>query len=360
MSLCRYAEINLDHIRHNFSQVKSLSPNASIMVMLKANAYGHGAVEIAQTLVDAQAFGVANIDEAIELREAGITQAIVVMTGFLTAEEYASIKAYELDCIVHDVYQLSYIEKFGLAKRSRLWLKIDTGLHRLGFTPVTFMQSFNQLKSIGIQPEQCIVMTHMACADELTSEMSVAQWQQFKTITDELPCMRSVTNSAALLNHPDMHCDWVRVGFTIYGGSALPQRSANSLGLRPAMTLRSRVIATKQVRAGESVGYGKTWIAESTTTVAVVAIGYGDGYPRRAPSGTPVLIEGCLYSIVGRVSMDLITVDIGSTNSIKPGATVTLWGEGLPVEDVAHHCGTIGYELMAQLTRRVKRVVVSA
>ncbi len=359
MSRSRYVAINVAHIQHNFARFRQLIPSASILTMVKANAYGHGAVTVASALSDADAFGVATLDEAIELREAGIQQAIVVMTGFLTSAEYQLMVHYQLDCVIHDAFQLDGIEAQDAPVVGRFWLKLDTGMHRLGMAPEVFAQVIKRLQAMGVSSQQLILMTHMACADETQSPMSQQQWDRFEQATQGLDGAKSVANSALTLDQPLMQCDWVRVGYMLYGGSPVPEQTAESLGLLPAMTLHSQVVSVKSIEPGESVGYGATWVAERQTNIAVIAMGYGDGYPRHASEGTPVLINGEVYPLVGRVSMDLLTVDLGQAITVHPGDDVVLWGEGLPMDTIATHCGTIGYELMTQLTSRVQRVVIT-
>lgn len=356
MSRSRYVVIHTDHIQHNLSCVRQLAPHASLLAMVKANAYGHGAVTVARALIGVDAFGVATIAEAIELRQAGVQQAIVIMTGFLTANDYQQVIQYQLDVVIHDIFQLEFIKASPVPSGVRFWLKVDTGLHRLGMTTQVFHEVYQHLMSLDIPSEKCIAMTHMACADDRESSMSQQQWNQFQQVTHHIASVKSVANSALVLNQVNMHADWVRIGYMLYGGSPLSGKTAESLGLLPAMSLHSQVLAVKTIRAGESVGYGATWVSQQGTTIAIIAMGYGDGYPRHAPEGTPVLINGRCYPLVGRVSMDLLTVDLGVNTQIKPGDDVVFWGEGLPVDIIAKHCGTIGYELMTQLSQRIERV----
>jgi len=356
VSRSRYVVIHTDHIQHNLSCIRKLAPDALLLAMVKANAYGHGAVTVARTVTGVDAFGVATITEAIELRQAGIQQAIVVMTGFLTADEYQQLIQYQLDVVIHDPFQLEFIQACPVPAGVRFWLKVDTGMHRLGMTPQVFHETYQHLMSLNIPSEQCIAMTHMACADDSESSMSQQQWNQFEQVTHDIASQKSIANSALMLNQITLHADWVRVGYMLYCGSPVSGKTAESLGLLPAMTLHSQVLAVKTIAAGESVGYGATWVSEQRTTIAIIAMGYGDGYPRQAPEGTPVLINGHCYPLIGRVSMDLLTVDLGVNTQVKPGDDVIFWGEGLPVDTIAQHCGTIGYELMTQLSQRVERV----
>ena len=358
MSASRCAEIRHSAIQHNLERIRQLVPSSSVLLMLKANAYGHGAVNVAKALTHVDAFGVATLTEGIELRQAGIQQAIVVMTGFLSEQEYHTLLEFELDCVIHDKFQLNIIESSDQRLQNRCWLKVDTGMHRLGLCPSDLPDVIKRLKKVGITSQQVIAITHLACSIDKSSLMNISQTRSFEEALVDYDFQKSIASSALVLNSPEIHYDWVRVGYMLYGGSPLSDISSAALNLLPAMTLRSQVVAVKRIIAGESVGYGATWVSEHSTYIAVVAIGYGDGYPRSAPEGTPVLINGVIFSLVGRVSMDLITVNLGSETDIKPGDDVVLWGEDLPIDTVAHHCGTIGYELMAQLTSRVERVVI--
>lgn len=362
------ALISLANLRHNFAQARYLTPGAQIMAVVKANAYGHGAVQVAGALASlADAFGVASLEEAVELRDAGINNPIVLLSGVFGRAEMREVAHYGLATVIHCAEQLQILLDTALSQPINVWLKLDTGMHRLGFNADGFCQAAGRLRSAQ-QVDKLTFISHLACADNPAATLNERQLTGFQNSLAELKVRAdesvSLANSAALLTRPDMHFDWVRPGVMLYGVNPLnaDEPLPAEIELRPVMTLRSRIVALQTVPAGEAVGYGESWrapglLASSAvqpSRIAVVAAGYGDGYPRHAGNGCPVLINGKLAVIAGRVSMDLLTVDISANPDAKVGDVVTLWGEGLPVETIAQHSETIAYELLTGVNQRVK------
>lgn len=353
MSRRPLAQINTSALLHNVERIRAIAPHSKILAVLKANAYGHGLLAVAAQLRDVQAFGVARIDEALMLRAGGIVKPIVLLEGFFHADELPQIVASNLQVVIHHPVQVDALIKAELESPIHVWLKIDSGMHRLGIEPSDFdeiYQRLSQSKNV-LQPMR--LMTHFACADEPCNPATERQLALFKRTIGQAAGELSIANSAGVIAWPQSHGDWIRPGLALYGVSPMDKGRSKAHGLRPVMTFSSSVIAVRQVRKGDAVGYGGSWIATEDTRLAVVAIGYGDGYPRNAPCGTPVLINGKRYPIVGRVSMDMTTVDIGA-DDVQHGAQVILWGEDLPVEEIAEKVQTIPYELLCNITSRVQ------
>ncbi|OUS09441.1 alanine racemase [Gammaproteobacteria bacterium 53_120_T64] len=354
------ALISLANLRHNFAQARDLSPAAKIMAVVKANAYGHGAIHVAGALTPlADAFGVASLEEAVELREAGIASPIVLLSGVFGREQIHEVARYDLATVIHSAEQLQLLLDTPLRRPLDVWLKLDSGMHRLGFQASEFCRAAQRLRAAK-QVAKLVFISHLACADQPAQSLNATQLATFRRSLEQLNVRNdealSLANSAALLTRPDMHFDWVRPGVMLYGVNPLIDREplAAAPALRPVMTLRSRIISIQTVSAGEGVGYGETWRAAENSRIAVVAAGYGDGYPRHAVNGCPVLINGQLAPLAGRVSMDLLSVDISAIPDATVGDVVTLWGEGLPVETIARYSETIAYELLTGLNQRVK------
>lgn len=355
MSYTTTAHINLDALQHNLAQVHHLAPQSRVVAMVKANAYGHGLLTIAHALDHVDALGVARIHEALKLRQAGIQKPIVLMEGFFEPWELPIIAENHLDLVVHQVEQLHALTQARLATPIRVWLKLDSGMHRLGLAPEQFLMAWQALhKSVNIQSD-IILMTHFACADELDNDYTNKQINIFNGITKDLPGPRSLANSAAIMKWPTAHGDWVRPGIMLYGISPFLDKTGLDLGLKPVMTLRSRLLSVHQQKAGDLLGYGGTYCCPENMPVGLVAIGYGDGYPRYIPAeGTPVLVKDQLTQVIGRVSMDMICVDLRNISQPKIGDAVTLWGDGLPIEHIAHAANTNTYELACGVTSRVE------
>lgn len=346
-------------LRHNWQLIKQRYPDNPVLAMIKANGYGHGALEVAKVLSAADAFGVATMDEALYLRAQGIANEITVMSGFIGASDLDSAIANDLSVVIYHDAQLEKLFGHTPSPPLKIWLKLDTGMHRLGFLPSQWTDVFERCEE-SHQVEVLGVMTHFACSDDKASLMTAQQFQRYSDGIKGLSYPLSVSNSGALMYHSDKigPSDWLRPGGLLYGASSSDNSEVDDQGFLPVMTLQSQVIALKTIPKGATVGYGATWVAQRETQLAVVAIGYGDGYPRQAPSGTPVLIRGQCCSLVGRVSMDLITVDVTDLREVSMGDQVILWGEGLSVNAVAHHCGLLSYEMLCQVTERVPRVYV--
>ena len=343
-------------LRHNVQRLRTLAPKANIMAVIKANAYGHGMLDVAKTLALAgvDAFAVARTDGAIELRQAGITHRIAVLQGFFNEDELKAHAALGLEPVIHSAWQVDLLERIHPPVPIRIWLKVDTGMHRLGLLPEEFEGILQRLKACRSIEQPIPLMSHLANADALEDSFTQSQLSLFEDIHLTHPEEASVANSAGILGWDQAVREWIRPGISIYGVSPFPKRSAIDEGLQPVMTLRTRLISIKEVKAGTPVGYGGDWICPQPTRLGVAAIGYGDGYPRLARAGTPVLINHQKAALIGRVSMDMITLDLTPLKDSKVGDLVTLWGDGLPVETIADAAGTIPYDLLCGVTRRVK------
>ena len=347
------AVIDLNALQQNLQILKKTAPDSKILAVVKANAYGHGMVRVAQALQEVHALGVARLNEALTLRDAGVDKPIVLLEGFFEDGDLPTLVAENLQSVIQSEQQVEALLNADLEKPLPVWLKLDTGMHRLGFHPEQFDRVYQKLKSCRNVQQPINLITHFSCADELDNPVTTAQINLFKQHIKKSSGLNSLASSAAILAWPEAHYDMIRPGIALYGISPFADKSADELQLKPVMTLKSRLIAVREHQAGESVGYGATWTATEDTKLGVVAVGYGDGYPRMAPQGTPVLINGRRVPIVGRVSMDMLTVDLGLHCSDRVGDDVTLWGEGLPAPEVAGHIGTISYELVTKLTSRV-------
>ncbi len=347
------ALINSQALRHNLQVVREQAPTAKVVAVVKANAYGHGLLAVAKTLKEADAYAVARVEEALTLRSGGIVKPVILLEGFFSADDLPVLAANNLQTAVHSWEQLAALEQAELPQPIRAWVKFDTGMHRLGVRPEeaeAFLQRLANCKNV-IQPFNA--MTHFSCADELENPATQEQIALFKALTEGLAGEFALSNSAGVLAWKEAHADWVRPGIMLYGISPFVDKVGADHGLLPVMTLKSTLIAVRRAKAGEKVGYSANWTTPRDTWLGVVAMGYGDGYPRMAPNGTPVLINGRLVPTAGRVSMDMMTVDLGPDAVDKVGDEVTLWGEGLPVEQVANYVGTIPYELITKLTPRI-------
>jgi len=344
------AHIDLSALRHNLGVARRCAPQSRTMAVIKANGYGHGVLRAARALNAAEGFAVLNVSEAVALRKAGFNQTILLLEGFFSADELPALAEHRLVSVVHCAKQIEMLEAFGLSVRLDVFLKINTGMNRLGFRPEVFTSALDRLQSCPAVGT-ITLMTHFASADEASG--IAAQLACFDGLAAGREMPRSMANSAAILRHPAAHGDWVRPGIMLYGSSPFADESAQSLGLKPVMTLRSRIIAVQELDAGDAVGYGATYRAAKPMRVGIVACGYADGYPRHAPTGTPVLVNGARSRTLGRVSMDMLCVDLTGHSGARIGSPVTLWGEGLPVDKVAAAAGTISYELLCALAPRV-------
>lgn len=345
--------IDLNALRHNLQQVRRVAPGCRVMAAIKSNGYGHGLERVARALSDSDGFCVASIDEALQLREAGVTAPIILLEGFFHADELPLIAQHRLEVVLNHAEQIEALLAASPAGPLRVWLKIDSGMHRLG---VSGEQAEALWRRLEAHPalEPLGQMTHLATADEPDHPATLRQLSAFQAATANLPGMKSIANSAGILGWPDSHADVVRPGIMLYGVSPFLGGRAAEFELRPVMSFRSELIAVNHFRRGDPIGYGATWHCPEDMPIGVVAAGYGDGYPRHAVSGTPVLVNGVRVSIVGRVSMDMLTVDLRTQPQARVGDPVVLWGRGLPVEEVAEFAGTIAYELLCGVTQRVR------
>jgi alanine racemase len=346
------AIIDLAALRHNLGVARKAAPGSRILAVIKANAYGHGALRVARALGDADALGVARVSEGIGLRQEGIRQPIVVLEGCCDREDLEAAAAQGLQLAIHAPEQVRLLLQTPLPQTVDCWIKVDSGMHRLGFPPQEVVALFQRLRDCPAVGELRL-LTHLACADDRADPATEGQLGRFLPLLEQLEAEASIANSAGLLGWPQARRDWVRPGILLYGASPFLDALGPELGLRPVMTLRSRLIAVRRFGAGEPIGYGATWRCPEAMPIGVVAIGYGDGYPRHARPGTPVLLHGRRAPLVGRVSMDMITIDLRQHPEAAPGDAVTLWGEGLPAEAVAAQADTIPYQLFCGVTGRV-------
>ncbi|MEI6859043.1 MAG: alanine racemase [Shewanella sp.] len=347
------AEISAKALRNNLDRLRQIAPSSKIMAVVKANGYGHGLLNVAQCVKDADGFGLARLEEAIALRDGGVTAKLILLEGFFRPVDLTTLVMKDIETVVHNEQQIEMLEQASLLKPATVWLKLDTGMHRLGFTPEQFELAYARLQACPQVEKPIKLMSHLACADEPDNPYTQQQLNQFNRLVKNLPGDTTLANSAGTLYWPDSHKDWIRPGIALYGVSPMLGDRGKNHALEPAMKLVSQLIAVREHKAGEPVGYGGYWRAKADTKLGVVAIGYGDGYPRNAPKGTPVWVNGRLVPIVGRVSMDMLTVDLGLDSNDAIGDEVIMWGSDLPVEVVAEHIGTIAYELITKLTPRV-------
>ena len=348
------ARVDGGALRRNLERVRSLAKGARVMAVVKANAYGHGITNVARALADADALAVARMSEAVAVRDAGCNTRVLLLEGIMSANELDLAARYHFDLVVHRRDQIDMLAAYHGGGHFRVWLKIDTGMNRLGFKCDEARSAWEALQSLTCVQQPVTLMTHLASADDPDDTTAAEQVALFRDTTAGWPGARSIANSAGILRLPQSHGDWVRPGLLMYGASPVANQTAQDLGLTPVMTLWSKVIAVKKLVAGERVGYGGTWRAATDTQLGIVAAGYGDGYPWRLPSGTPVLICNERRPMVGRVSMDMIAVDIGQSTQIKIGDEAILWGPGLGVEELATSIGTIPYELLCGISQRVR------
>ena len=350
------ATIDLDAVRHNYRHARALGGGRPLAVV-KADAYGHGAIACARALEpEADGFGVACIEEALELREAGIRAPILLLEGFFDAGELPLIEHHDLWTVVASPWQVELLERHRAARPWRVWLKLDSGMHRLGLSPSEYGVAWRRLAALP-WIERMVAMSHFSRADELAHASTPEQLDTFDAALAQLPpgVPVSLANSAALMAWPATRRDWVRPGLMLYGSHMLDAPRAEAGALRAVMTLESKVIAVRELAAGEPIGYAGTFTTTRPTRVGVVAAGYADGYPQYATSGTPVVIDGQPGELIGRVSMDMLTIDLTDHPRAGLGSTVELWGPRLPVADVAARSGNSPYRLLTGL-KRVPRV----
>ncbi len=363
MTPAAVAVIRAAALRNNLGRVRAAAPGCPVLAVIKANAYGHGLVPVARILDDADAFAVARLEEALQLREAGIAKRIVVLGGFVDAEEFALIAAHRLDVVIHSAAQVVVVEQARAIAATDLWIKVDTGMGRLGIEPEALAATMRRLCACPAGQGTVRLMTHLASADDPGSSATSAQLSAFDALRLEFPGDISVANSAGILQWPAATSpaasstgrNWVRPGLMLYGVSPFAGQSAESLGLRPAMSFESRLISVRPLERGRRVGYGGAWQAQRDSVVGVAAAGYADGYPWHSAGSTPALVNGRSVPVIGRVSMDMISLDLTDLPGAKAGDRVVLWGDRPAVEDIAAHAGTIPYELLAGMSPRVSR-----
>ena len=353
MSRLIRAVIDTHALRHNLSVIRARAGSARVMAVVKANAYGHGLVPTALALGQADAFAVARLEEGLALRAAGITAPIVLLEGVFSAAQLQEAAHHGLELVVHDALQIELLEQMRGTHRFVLWIKIDTGMNRLGFPTAEFAAALERVRRLTPAPLEIRLLTHLACANERDEGMTQAQLARFRQATRGLEYAVSIANSAGLFGTVRLGCDWVRPGLALYGASPFADGSATDLALKPVMTLASSVIAVRRVARGESVGYGGAWVAQADSLIAIIAAGYGDGLHRSLAGGTPVLVDGERAPLAGRVSMDMLAVDVSALREVHVGTPAVLWGPGLPVDEVARHAGTIPYELLCSVSQRV-------
>lgn len=349
------ATVDLAAIRHNYAVAKRCAPGRQAFAVVKANAYGHGVREVVTALHDeADGFAVASLEEAAEVRAMHAQARILLLEGCFSAEELPMAAHLALDIVVQGAQQAEALLTTSLSRPLNVWLKLDSGMHRLGFAAAQ-VRDWHACLRAADQVAELNLLSHFACADERGHPLIEEQVEQFLGLLDLDFDQRSLANSAALLTIPAAHMDWLRPGIMLYGATPFAELDAATLGLRPVMSLEAQLIGLRDIAAGESVGYGATWVAERPSRIGTVSCGYADGYPRHAPSGTPVIVRGQRVPLVGRVSMDMLTVDLSDVADAALGDTVELWGAHLPVDEVARAAGSIGYDLLTKVTARVPR-----
>ncbi len=351
------AVIDLAALNHNLDQVRSNAPNSRVMAVVKADAYSHGATNIATTLdKKVDGFAVATVQEGITLREQGIQSSITVLSSFDARDEVAALSEFNLTPVIHTAAQSDGLHN-GLKDTIDIWLKVDTGMHRMGLTSDEYNDCLKKLGRCE-HVHEIRLMSHLANADDPDDDYSRKQLTYFLQYVRK-DMQRSLANSAGVLAWPQTHLDWVRPGLMLYGASPLKGKSAQELDLVPVMTFKSKLIAIKQLDKGDTVGYGGDWVCPEDMPVGVVACGYGDGYPRHIDQSTPVLLNGEFATIIGRVSMDTMSIDLRNHDAVRIGDEVILWGKELPVDEIARHAETIPYELLTSVSSRVSRIEIN-
>ena len=364
MSFTARAIINKSALRQNFAAAKARAPDANVMVIVKANAYGHGIVKVARALTQADAFGVARVSEAAALRSGGISQPIALLEGVFTQRDMSTAAEQGCELVVHTQEQIDLLNEYQGDFPFVVWVKVDSGMHRLGFEPALAGAAIEQLLALSCVAEVRL-MSHFASAELELDYQSQGQLACIIDLLERYDLAYSIANSPALFSSlPQFDIArgsatgrpvWVRPGISIYGISPFPDISAAQLALTPAMNFESKLIAVRDVPAGERIGYGGVFCTQRESRIGIAATGYGDGYPRMSPNGTPVLVDGELASIAGRVSMDMLAIDVTDIPSARFGSSVRLWGEGLPAEQIATALGSSAYELVTRVSERVSR-----
>lgn len=348
------AIINLSALRNNYLSIAAMAPKSNTIAVIKANAYGHGAVEVAKSLSDlAPAFAVAFIDEAISLRESGINLPILILEGPLSIDDFSIAQQQNFWLMLHNDHQIGWLTTLSSPFSRPLWIKVDTGMNRLGFFPGQLEDVITMLNAE--QQSSLVLCSHFSSAGEIDNPKTLKQISILQELVQQFSCQSSMANSAGIINWPQSHSNYNRLGLALYGATPVEKKNL-TISLKPVMTLQSSIIGMRKLAIGESVGYGEKWQAHRPTVIATVAIGYADGYPRSAPTGTPVLINGQQAPLAGRVSMDMITIDVTDIKNTQLGDIVELWGENLSIEVIAKHTGTINYELITRISPRVPKI----
>jgi alanine racemase len=341
-------------LRHNVARVKALCPQQKIMAMVKANAYGCGVSNVVPVLEhQVNAFGVACLEEAMVVRQM-TSRDCVLMQGIFEKDEWYSVASLGLQCVIHHELQLQWLLNTPLPQPIRVWVKVNTGMQRLGFLPAAVHEVMSALNDCAWVDQPMGLMTHLACADDLASLQNQAQFDTFNAMFPEDNFVRSLANSAVILSRPDQLGAVVRPGIMLYGVSPFAARDGTALDLKPVMHFTSAVSAIHECPPNTPVGYGGTWQSQQKTRIGVVAAGYGDGYPRHIAPGTPTAVNGMIAPIVGRVSMDMLTINLTDCPEVGIGDAVELWGSQIPVERIARQAGTIAYELICQVSSRAR------
>ncbi|MFC7514268.1 alanine racemase [Herbaspirillum sp. GCM10030257] len=347
------ATIHSSALRHNLSVARNAAPQSKVWAIVKANAYGHGLARGMRAFSQADGLGLIEVDAALRLRDMGWTKQVLLLEGFFDESDLPELAMHDIQFAIHCSEQIDMLAKAVLPSTVHVHLKMNSGMNRLGFVAEKLHDAYRRLRAIP-QVRQITLMTHFANADDSNNaHMPLAeQVRRFHSATQGLVGERSLANSAAVLSHPDVAADWVRPGIMLYGATP-GGKTAVEFGLQAAMTLKSEIIGMQTIKPGDAIGYGSRFVAEKAMTIGVVACGYADGYPRHAPAGTPAMVDGIRTRIVGRVSMDMLNVDITDVPGAHVGSKVELWGKHVPIDEVANAAGTIGYELMCAVAPRV-------
>jgi len=366
MTSSAVARIRSTALRNNLERARAAAPGAPVLAVVKADAYGHGLEQVARILGSADAFGVARLSEAVRLREAGIETPIVVLSEFIGRDDIDVAREYELQLVLYSEAQVDFLVGMKNGPAIKVWLKIDSGMGRLGIVPAGTMRAVDRLQQCPAVGSDPVLMTHFASADERDNPATTAQLESFAAAIGDWPGDVSIANSAGLLGWPEALSpgrvryagrNWVRPGLMLYGVSPFSGETPQDAGLEPAMCLEGQLLDVREVPAGSRVGYGGEWLAQRASRIGVVNVGYSDGYPWRMPGGTPVCIAGTTAPIVGRISMDMISIDLTDVPDAIGGDRVTLWGDHPHVAELANRCGSSPYELLTGVGNRVERVV---
>ncbi len=349
-------DIDASALLHNVKRVKECAPDKKIIAMVKANAYGCGLLSVLPVLdAHVDAFGVASVEEAMAIRMLGFNRDCVLFQGVFTPDELPTVARNNLQCVIHQRLQLQWILAKPLEKKIKVWVKVDTGMHRLGIALDEVDDVVRALLNCPWVDDEIGLMTHFACADEPMHRSNQQQLDAFNTLNlPAIHLVRSMANSAAILTQPASHADVVRPGIMLYGISPFPDQTGQALGLLPAMRFVSAVSTIQHYPPNTPIGYGGTWFSDRPSVIGVISVGYGDGYPRHIAEHTPTWVNGCIAPIVGRVSMDMVTIDLTECKGVDVGSPVELWGQHIPVEQIAKQAGTIAYELICQMTQRAR------